>query len=182
MNWYKESQTESNVNLVQMIADKMAEYGWTYEEAMNMEDLSMNPNAMNIGSYTYPTLVSQDGKVKLGLSRNDLYPHKNYVMVGDSYSARDDQITLSGIIVDPSERKSGRGNEAMQQLLSVAKEIGVKVVIEPAPIHGQVGRGKPGLNSKKLRKWYEDMGFVNKYPDSNAVMILDQNEDKDELV
>jgi GNAT superfamily N-acetyltransferase len=73
-------------------------------------------------------------------------------------------IELSRIFVDPDYRKMGIGTELVKLSQKVARELNARLTLLPAsPLAAEVRDKK--AESRRLRKWYIRLGFVNCLPE-----------------
>lgn len=134
-------------------------------------------NCLKIGGSTYPTFISQDGKVKVAFERNSLFFHNNDVWFGDS-SGRPNVVILAGIVTDQESRGQGLASKALNDFKSSATESGFEVQLQPTPMKSFTQKKKPFLNDKQLKEWYKRHGFFKKYPNSEAILTTNDVPEK----
>lgn len=144
--------------------------GWRYVPAIDPDTFNSNADALDVGGRTFSTIISPDGNVKVGLSSTAIYMHNNNVWYGDPSEWKPDQLTLTGIYVNPNARNQGLASQAMRFVNSLADQLGMTLSLEPMPFkHKGEPKGTKRMTSTQLKKWYSQLGY-NPSQQSSSIM------------
>lgn len=159
------------MNAFNKIVDAAVAAGWGHEPCGSRPaggGWAQNPAALSIGGSCYSTLLRHP--VRIGLCSTEIYYHDGRVWWGDSTVARDDQVTVAGIVVDKQHRRQGHGKAAVRSLQSIAGLVGVSLLLEATPLGGEHKAAR--LTQRRLVQWYKSLGFVPAYPgEGDAILI-----------
>lgn len=145
--------------------------GLTYVEPNVLEP---NPLSVVIKDSSYPTFISEDGKVKIAFEANDLYTREGRpgVYLGDPSNVNPNLILISAIITDEKSRGKGLGSKALNEFLSVADEAGVTIKLEPVRMNDFAKKtDKASLSNKGLIEWYKRHGFKEIAKGDNRILV-----------
>lgn len=146
--------------------------GWKYVPCMIVQNSRRihNPEAIRLNDGIYATIVSPDGVVKCALDHTLIYYHNGNVWRGDPTDVRQNLIIFAALVVEQGFRKSGIGTRAMKNLLEIADDLDMVVMLEASPIQKFSSKTK-NITQKKLIRWYKKLGFVTAYPNQGEQIL-----------
>jgi hypothetical protein len=154
------------------ITEAAKRHGWSFEPSYVYDETQSpitNTKALKNGSTTYPTLINPDGNVRFALTNQSIYLHNGNVWLGDPYHVDSDKLTIFALVVDANCRKQGLATPALLFLQSLADELKIKMLAEPAQM---TAFKKPkALTTLQLRKWYKRHGWERMYPDTDRILV-----------
>ena len=138
----------------------MNRLGYTFKDAWDHAD-----ECVKYHNSTYPTFVSSDGNVKIGVSRNTIFMNRSDVWYGDA-ARQPNNLVLAGIITSPDARGTGLASKAVDDFVQAAHQAGFNVQLKPEPIVDY----EEGLDREELIDWYKRHGFMQQYDNSDSIL------------
>ena len=78
----------------------------------------------------------------------------------DALDAKGEQVGIAIMVIYVKDQRRGLGSKLLGLLCNAADNLGESLFLKPAPIDDDGWGGLEAISSEKLRKWYQQFGFV----------------------